>query len=143
MHRTLSLLGWRKVETQLGYSESGEVASESTSVWDLQGSAPTLVSSTLREHRWDSHGRLSESWLDGQLLAVFGYDANGLPSTASSPGGLEHARAGSRGCRKRPDGPDSNIQASPLRTPKILSWRGIGTGDLQTGSGAPFFFLGR
>ncbi|MCP3139884.1 hypothetical protein LXT23_21405 [Pyxidicoccus sp. QH1ED-7-1] len=83
VRRTLSLTGWRKVETQLGYSDGGEVASESTSVWELQGVTPTLQSSTTRQHRWDVHGRLSESWLNGQLLAVFGYDANGQPSTAS------------------------------------------------------------
>ncbi|MFP2925664.1 polymorphic toxin-type HINT domain-containing protein [Pyxidicoccus sp. 3LG] len=81
--RTLSLTGWRKVETQLGYADSGEVASEATSVWDLQGTTPTLLASNTRQHRWDVHGRLSESWLNGQLLAVFGYDANGQPTTAS------------------------------------------------------------
>ncbi|MFP2959101.1 polymorphic toxin-type HINT domain-containing protein [Myxococcus sp. 1LA] len=81
--RTVSLTGWRQVETQLGYSDGGEVAVESTTVWGIQGSTPTLLSSTSRQHRWDGYGRLSESWLDGQLLAVFDYNANGQPFTAS------------------------------------------------------------
>ncbi|MFE8604556.1 RHS repeat-associated core domain-containing protein [Archangium violaceum] len=80
----LQLTGWRTVETQLAYTDSGEVKSEMTSVLAADGS---LLSTTTKGWRWDTYGRLSELWLNGVPVALFGYDANGQPSTASFPGG--------------------------------------------------------
>ncbi|NMO18195.1 hypothetical protein HPC49_11215 [Pyxidicoccus fallax] len=81
--RTLSLTGWRKVETLLGYTDGGEPAMETTSTWDLQGGGLVQLSSHTRQHRWDAHGRLSEVGLDGKLLAVMEHDANGKPRSAT------------------------------------------------------------
>ncbi|ATB30281.1 RHS repeat-associated core domain-containing protein [Melittangium boletus] len=80
----LHLTDWRTVDTQLTFTDGGEVRSELTSVRAADGSVLTTVSKG-----WvrDTHGRLSELWLNGMPKAILGYDANGQPQSMSLPGG--------------------------------------------------------
>src|SRR5262249_15648252 len=73
--RTVSLTGWRTVETTIGYVESGAVGSRKVRLLDVLGSQ-------LAVHDWhytfDSSGRLAATTLNGALLASFAYDPNNL-----------------------------------------------------------------
>ncbi|RKG75512.1 hypothetical protein D7W79_20185 [Corallococcus exercitus] len=82
--RVVTLTGWRTVDTQFVYSDGGDVARETTLVSDAAG---VLLSSHTQEDRWDAHGRLAETRLDGMLLALYGYDAEGQPVTADFANG--------------------------------------------------------
>ncbi|XXF78297.1 RHS repeat-associated core domain-containing protein [Myxococcaceae bacterium GXIMD 01537] len=78
--RTLQLHGWRTVEQAYTYADGGDVASETTTVRAADGS---VLSAHTKAHRWDTSGRLTESWMDGQVLALFDYDGNGRPASAA------------------------------------------------------------
>ncbi|MBM7112113.1 RHS repeat-associated core domain-containing protein [Archangium primigenium] len=80
----LRLDDWRSVETQLFFTEGGEVRSEVTSVREADG---TLVSTLTKGWVRDAYGRLSELWLNGVPKALLGYDTQGQPQSMSFPGG--------------------------------------------------------
>jgi RHS repeat-associated protein len=82
--RTVSLAGWRTVETTTGYVESGAVASRKVRLLDASGAQLAI-------HDWhygfDSTGRAATTALNGAPLATFGYDANGLLTSAAFANG--------------------------------------------------------
>ncbi|MCE9667695.1 hypothetical protein LY474_07695 [Myxococcus stipitatus] len=74
---TLTLAGWRTVETEVAYTENGEVDTEVTRVKDASGS---VLSTTTLGYDWDAWGRMSALTLDGQPWASVQY--NGVGKTA-------------------------------------------------------------
>ncbi|WP_152622431.1 polymorphic toxin-type HINT domain-containing protein [Archangium violaceum] len=76
----LRLDGWRTVESDLEYTDSGDLKQEAISVRAADG---TLLSVSTKEQRWDTYGRLWQVWLNGNPLATFGYNANGQAAQAS------------------------------------------------------------
>ncbi|WP_158623741.1 N-acetylmuramoyl-L-alanine amidase [Corallococcus llansteffanensis] len=77
--RVVTLTGWRTVETLFLYSDGGDVVTETTRVLDVTGA---LLSLHTQGQRWDTHGRLSETLLDGTSLVLYGYDGDSQPLTA-------------------------------------------------------------
>ncbi|ACG75093.1 YD repeat protein [Anaeromyxobacter sp. K] len=71
--RTLTLNGWRTVETRLEYLESGTPGSRTVTVRD-PGGVQLASSSVARSY--DSSGRLSSLRLGGASLATLGYGSN-------------------------------------------------------------------
>jgi len=74
---TLQLSGWRTVESELTYAESGEVSQEVTRVKDAGGA---VLSTTTLGYAWDAWGRMSALTRNGQPWASVEY--NGLGKTA-------------------------------------------------------------
>ncbi|GHG73885.1 FG-GAP-like repeat-containing protein [Comamonas sp. JC664] len=84
--RTLRLHGWYTLEWLFTYADNGEVRSETSKIWSPHGGP--LVSSKTKLWHWNTQGQLSELWMEGQPMALFDYDANGLPlSVAFAVGG--------------------------------------------------------
>jgi RHS repeat-associated protein len=81
---TLSLTGWRTVETELSYADSGEVSLEVTRVKDTNGN---VLSATSVGSGWDVYGRLSGLTLNGQPWATVHYNALGRTSKVDFGGG--------------------------------------------------------
>ncbi|WP_075006671.1 RHS repeat-associated core domain-containing protein [Stigmatella aurantiaca] len=78
--RVLRLGGWRTVESQFVYTDSGEVQEANSVVRTLDG---VVVSTSSKTQAWDAHGRLAGVLLNGAPLATFHYDASGLSVLAS------------------------------------------------------------
>ena len=82
--RTVSLAGWRSVETTLSYVESGAPGTRKVRLLDASGAQ-------IAAHDWrydfDATGRPLSMTLNGAGLASFGYDANGLLTSASFANG--------------------------------------------------------
>ncbi|WP_163996153.1 RHS repeat-associated core domain-containing protein [Pyxidicoccus caerfyrddinensis] len=81
---TLSLAGWRTVETDLSYAESGEVELEVTRVKDGGGN---LLTTTSLGSSWDAYGRMSALTLDGQPWASVLYNGFGKTAKVDFGGG--------------------------------------------------------
>lgn len=76
----VSLAGQRTITTTKAYFEDGSTRSRTTTVANASGSV--LVSS-VEGSTVDSHGRVSGTTLDGNPVATYAYDGNGLPLSAS------------------------------------------------------------
>ncbi|XYH97324.1 hypothetical protein ACMHYB_57800 [Sorangium sp. So ce1128] len=64
---TLTLDGWRTVETEVvRYAENDEIAEETTTVKDGSGQ---VLSAVTKRYGWDTHGALSTMHVNGQPLA--------------------------------------------------------------------------
>ncbi|WP_437913731.1 RHS repeat-associated core domain-containing protein [Sorangium sp. So ce302] len=83
---TLTLAGWRTVETEVvRYTENDEIAEETTTVKDGSGQ---VLSAVTKRYGWTTYGALSSMRVNGQPLATFGYNALGQ---------LDEVRFGSAG----------------------------------------------
>ncbi|WP_437913736.1 RHS repeat-associated core domain-containing protein [Sorangium sp. So ce302] len=83
---TLTLDGWRTVETEVvRYAENDEIAEETTTVKDGSGQ---VLSAVTKRYGWTTYGALSTMRVNGQPLATFGYNALGQ---------LDEVRFGSAG----------------------------------------------
>jgi RHS repeat-associated protein len=82
--RSVTLNGWRTVQTQLSYFDDGSIRERVITVLGPDGStlATTDVVSQV-----DANGRLTATLLGGALLASYSYDGNGLMSSVSFAGG--------------------------------------------------------
>jgi RHS repeat-associated protein len=78
--RVLRLDGWRTVDTQLTYTDGGEVREEATRLYAADG---TLLTTSVRVQSWDAYGRLAAVQLNGLPLAAFTYDGNGQAARAT------------------------------------------------------------
>ncbi|MCP3098848.1 hypothetical protein LZ198_08170 [Myxococcus sp. K15C18031901] len=74
---TVSFTGWRTVETEVAYTENGEVDTEVTRVKDAGGA---VLNTTTLGYDWDAWGRMSALTLNGQPWATVQY--NGVGKTA-------------------------------------------------------------
>ncbi|NTX12264.1 hypothetical protein HUA76_15810 [Myxococcus sp. CA056] len=81
---TLSLTGWRTVESELTYAESGEVRQEVTRVKDAGGG---VLSTTSLGYVWDAWGRMSALTRNGQPWASVQYNALGKTAMVDFGGG--------------------------------------------------------
>ncbi|QSQ22843.1 hypothetical protein JY651_48430 [Pyxidicoccus parkwayensis] len=95
---TLTITGWRTVETAFTYAESGDVKLEVTQVKDGSGN---VLSTTSIGSGWDAYGRLSTMTLNGQPWASMQYDASGQVSQVNFGGGTSVALGYDALTRKR------------------------------------------
>jgi RHS repeat-associated protein len=78
--RSVSLGGWRTVDTELSYFEDGSVRE---SVVTVRGPEGAVLSTSDKVDEVDANGRLTQTLLGGLPLASYAYDGNGLPSSIS------------------------------------------------------------
>jgi RHS repeat-associated protein len=84
VRRTLTLNGWRTVETVLQYLESGTLGSRTVTIRDPGG---VLLATSSIARSYDSSGRLSSLRLGGASLATLAYGSNDELVSASFANG--------------------------------------------------------
>ena len=119
--RTVSLAGWRTVETTLGYTESGALAARKIRFLDALGGQ-------LAVHDWrygfDSFGRPAALTLNGSTFATFGYDANDLLASASFENG-DALTLSYDGLTRRPVGSAQSTAMATTATAQQMNPRGL------------------
>src|SRR5262249_29734482 len=82
--RSVTLNGWRTVQTQLTYFDDGSIRERVITVLGADGS---VLSTTDLVSQVDANGRLKTTLLGGAPLASYAYDGNGQLSSVSFAGG--------------------------------------------------------
>src|SRR5439155_11578954 len=82
--RTVTLNGWRSVQTQLSYFDDDSVGER---LITLRGADGSTLSTTDLVNQVDTNGRLKATLLAGAPLASYAYDGNGQMSSVSFAGG--------------------------------------------------------